>query len=248
MTASLRALFGRGISVGLRAGRENLVPGLVIQAITLLIVVGYYRGWPTTALLTTLADLKVRYGHLFSFVATGLFAGVLGEACRVLFLQRGRFAKANLEEMVFRFFLLGFCGIGSDFLYLGLGALLGNAPSPLIVAEKVAIDQFVYSAFLACPFLTLGYHWKHSGYRLAALGDLFRPAFIGEQVVPLTLSNFCFWIPTTVLIYSLPVLLQLPLFLLAVTIWGLLLVSISTRRGNDGKLPVLPAEETVLPI
>ncbi len=111
---SLASLFRHGISVGLRAGRENLLPGLSIQFLMLLLVIGYYRHWPSTALLDLLARLKAEGGHLFAFVASGLFAGVLAEGFRVVFLQRGRIERGNWEEMAFRFGLIGLGRVGDD--------------------------------------------------------------------------------------------------------------------------------------
>ncbi len=242
MIALLATSLRRGAGVGFRAGRENLFPALCIQLVMLLTVVGYYLHWPSTAILTTLAAMKAKGGHLFTFVASGLCAGVLAEAFRVLFLDRGRFGLKNVEAMAFRFVLIGLGGVGADYVYLFLGATLGTEVSPLLTLKKVAFDQFVYSAFLACPLMALAFHWQNSGYRSSALRVLFTPAFIGGEVAPLVVSNWCFWIPTTAMIYSLPVPLQLPLFLLAVTIWTLLLVSISTRKrhappGIDIPLP-----------
>jgi len=243
---SIFAAAGHGLRVGLRAGRENLLPGLLIQGAMLALVVGYYRDWPTTALLDALAALKAKWGHLFAFVATGLCAGVLGEACRVLFLQRGRMTGANAEEMVLRFFLFGICGLGADLNYAFLGALFGTRPTPGVIAAKVAFDQFVYSLFLPCPFMALTYRWKRSGYRAAAWGAIFTRAFAKEEWLPVAVSNFCFWIPCCALVYCLPLPLQLPLFLLATTIWGILLVSIAARTARGGA--ALPPEETVLPV
>jgi len=231
MIGTLRAALRQGFRRGWAAARENLFPALFIQALMALLVVGYYRRWPTTVLLDFLAGRKRAWGIAFSFLASGIFGGILSEACKIAFLQRGRWRRGNGEDLAFKFVLVGLCGICSDTFYTGIARLLGTEVTPAVILAKAAVDQFVYSFLFAVPFVALATHWKNSGYRAASLADCRTVAFATGQVIPLLVTNWCFWWPVALLIYALPLPLQLPLFLLAVTIWGLLFVSVTARRA-----------------
>ena len=233
MLASSRQALADGFSVGFRAARENLLPALVIQAAMLLLVIGYYLHWPTTLLLEVLASAKAAGGLWFAFFASGFCGGILSELCLVYLLQKGHWRTGNLESLGFKFLLIGLGGTGASLLYTWLARVLGNQADWHIVAAKVLIDQLGYTMLLNCPVNALSFHWKNSRYRGAAWRDLFDPKFIGTQLLPLQLVNWCFWFPTTGLVYSLPLSLQLPLFLLALTIWGLLMVSTMARRHPE---------------
>jgi len=45
-------------------------------------------------------------------------------------------------------------------------------------------------------------------------------------VLPVLVSNWCFWIPMSILIYCFPTTLQLPLGILATSIWSMLLAAL----------------------
>ena len=196
-----------------------------------LIVVGYYLHWPTTRVLDLLAAGKALGGHFFTFVATGLFGGVLSEACRITLLQGGRWEKRNGDDMRFKFLLMGSCGVLADLFYGALGHLLGDTPSVGLVIKKTFIDQFIYSPFLAVPIMAIVIHWRNSGYR--RVPGFFNAAFVEEEVVPLAVTNACFWLPVVAALYSLPLPLQVPLFLLASSIWGLILISVAARKNGQ---------------
>ena len=233
MLASSRKALAHGFSVGLGAARENLLPGLLIQALMLLLVIGYYLHWPTTWLLDVLARAKAAGGLWFAFFASGFCGGVLSELCLVYLLQKGRWLEGNFESLVFKFFLIGLGGAEVSLFYAWLAHVLGNQAEWHVVVAKVLLDQFGFTMFVACPSNAIAIHWKNARYRAAAWLDFFTPKFLGEQFLPLLLVNWCFWIPTTGLIYSLPLALQLPLFLLALAIWGLLLISTMARRHPE---------------
>ena len=227
------AALRHGFAEGLRAARENLLPALVIQLLMAGLVAGYYLHWPTSALLGLLAEGRERGGPLFMFAASGASGGLLSELCLVYFAQSGRWRRANVRNGAFKFLVLGASGLAGGYFYDFLGWLLGGQVTLPVVLAKTALDQFVYSPFLPCPLMALLSHWRRQRYRAAAWGDLFSPDFVGGQVIPVTVTNGCFWFPTVLCLYSLPVPLQYPLAPLATAIWGLLLVSVTARRHPE---------------
>lgn len=227
------AALRHGFAEGLRAGRENFLPALAIQALMAVLVAGYYLHWPTSAVLDLLAAGRERGGIAFMFAASGFCGGVLSELCLVYFVQSGRWRRANLRNAAFKFCLLGASGTAGGYFYDFQGWLLGPGTGPATIAAKTALDQFVYSPLLPCPLMALFSHWRRQRYRAAAWGDLFSPDFVGGQVIPVTVTNGCFWLPTVLFLYALPGPLQYPLALLATAIWGLLLASVTARRHPE---------------
>jgi hypothetical protein len=57
--------------------KQNLLPGLVLQLIGTLVVVGYYTYEPAATFLNKIAAVKEQSGYLFSIVSTAFFGGVL---------------------------------------------------------------------------------------------------------------------------------------------------------------------------
>jgi hypothetical protein len=93
---------------------------------------------------------------------------------------------------------------------------------------KTLVDQFIYTPFLSNPFQTLAFLWKagHFSFR-SAMAKLshFKQLYV-LTVLPVLVSNWCFWIPMSALVYCFPTTLQLPLGILAVSIWSMLLAAL----------------------
>jgi len=58
---------------GLRGARANLVPGLVLQATALAVVLTYYHHAPTRAAFERLTAFRAHTGFAFGIVSTGFF-------------------------------------------------------------------------------------------------------------------------------------------------------------------------------
>ena len=57
--------------------RSNLRPALVLQAFALAVVCGYFWSPGVKAALDVIGDLKVRFGYVYSALATCLFGGLV---------------------------------------------------------------------------------------------------------------------------------------------------------------------------
>jgi hypothetical protein len=91
---------------------------------------------------------------------------------------------------------------------------------------KTLVDQFIYTPFLSNPFQTLAFLWKagHFSFR-SAMAKLshFKQLYV-LTVLPVLVSNWCFSIPMSALVYCFPTTLQLPLG--TVSIWSMLLAAL----------------------
>jgi hypothetical protein len=216
---------------GLRAARANLVPGLILQALMLALLLGYYFHPPTTAWLDRLADLKLRWGFGYSALSAVIAGALIPEIMRVLVFQKGRARRENFANLLFT--IPFWCGMGMlvDAFYRGQANVFGSDPTLRVVATKVLVDQLLYSPFVATPLTCWLYDWKLAGYRFAGANRWFTTGYARDVMLPIVFANWGVWIPVVAVLYSLPSNLQIPLFGLALSLWVMLLTWMSERRN-----------------
>ena len=224
-------------AAGLRAARANLVPGLVVQGLMLAVLLAYLFYPPTTAWLDALARLKDRWGYGYSAVSAVIAGALIPELLRVLVFQHGRPARGNLGNLAFSTPFWCFMGVVVDAFYRMQARWFGAEPSIGVVVVKVLVDQFVYNPLFAAPFTAVMYDLKQSGYQLRATIRRLSPSYYRNVVVPTLVATWGVWIPVVSILYSLPQLLQVPLFGLALSLWVMLYTWMSEKR--------LPAAEAV---
>ena len=217
---------------GLRAARANLLPGLILHAVMLGLLLAYYFYPPTTHLLNQLAELKGKWGFGYSAVAAVIAGAVIPEVMRIVVFQKGKIRRANFSNLLFTAPFWCMMGLMVDALYRGQAMVFGSDPSFRVVAAKVLVDQFVYSTFIASPLTCWLYDWKNSGYRKDGLRRYLTVAYGRDVIVPVIFANWGVWIPVVCILYSLPSLLQIPLFALALSLWVLLYTWISEQRAR----------------
>ena len=219
--------------IGLKAARANLIPGLIIQAMMLAVVLAYYWNDATRSCLNELARWKEQSGYLFS-VTLAMFAGaVLPGMLKVLVFQRGRVKKEDWETFLFAAVFWGFSGACVDTMYRLQAIWFGTGHTFSVLAKKVIVDQFVYNPLWASPLTARAYEWRNRGYKTAGLPGFFTFKYYREQILPLLISTWGVWLPVVAIIYSLPSLLQIPLFGLALGFWVLIVTFISSSKSDS---------------
>ena len=210
---------------GLRSARANLVPGLVLQAFALAVVIGYYWHGPTHALLAQLSDLRSRMGMAFAILSTGLFGGLLP----LLYLKGNPATRDQIswrEGGVFTAFW-AYKGIEVSLWYSFLAWSLGDGVNVGTVAAKTAIDQFIFCPLWAVPSTAVFYYWYRQGGSLERLREDFcQPRWYARRVLPLLFANLGVWLPLVIIIYALPTPLQLPLQNIVLCFYTLLLANL----------------------
>src|SRR5690606_19455881 len=133
----------------LEAARANLIPGLVLQAFALAVVLAYYNHEPTRAGLDSLAAFKTRWGWSYSLLATSLFGGLIP----FLYLRGSLATRAATPFSHGVFFVLFWAmkGVEVDMFYRFQGWLFGEGVDMKTIACKLAVDQFVYSIIWSTP-------------------------------------------------------------------------------------------------
>jgi len=213
---------------------------LVLQAAMAAIVLTYYY-WPAGAtVLSNFAAWEHQGGVLTAAVVTGLAAGVLSEFSIVYFHNKGRWTVHHIEHAGFKFVMF-FIGGGIVCIFYGYQALwFGNGNSWPVLLKKIFVDQFIFSLFWANPYNACMIRWHALRYSGRKLWRELGFNFAAQRILPVCITGWMFWIPGVFLIYSMPTPLQVPLFIFANAIWGILLPAVARQEQQ-----VLAAEKEV---
>ena len=222
------------LSAGFQAAKANVIPGLIVQGLMLAIVLGYYFYPPMTRCLEVVAGLKSRYGLLYSCISAIIAGCLIPELLTIAVFQRWRANAANLNTMIFAAIYWGYGGCVVDLLYRGQALLFGDAITFPIVFKKVLVDQLIFNPLYAAPFVVIAYDWKNSGYALSAFKGVFTWMYYKNRVIPVLIATWAVWVPIVCVLYSLPQLLQVPLFSLALSLWVILISYMSRLRESHG--------------
>lgn len=216
---------------GLNAARQNLVPGLVLQAFALTVVLLYYFVPATSGFFQALADLKAQGGFLYSALATALFGGLIP----FLYLKANPATRAT-TPWLFLWFYVGFWayrGIEVDVLYRVQAWAFGDGNAWTTIVPKVLVDQFVYNPLWAAPLQILAYHFMNQRYSLRSFSNFPWKEFVLQKIPTTLISTWGVWIPMVSIIYCLPSPLQIPLFNIALCFWVLLLTALTRPKAQE---------------
>jgi hypothetical protein len=218
---------------GLRSARANVVPGLVLQAFALAVVLGYYFHAPTRGWFTWLADFRNSTGLLFGVVSTGLFGGLLP----LLFLKTARATRSSVtwpQGLALTAFW-SYKGIEIALWYGFMAGSIGEAADVRTIAAKSLLDQFIYSPLWAVPTTAIIYLWCQTGFNTKVVADDLRaPRWYARRVLPMLCANLGVWLPLVCIIYALPTPLQLPLQNIVLCFFTLMLAHMSHREMTRG--------------
>lgn len=219
-------------AAGLRAARANLVPGLVVQGTMLALMLAYYFYPPTHAWLDRLAALKARWGYGYSAVASIIAGAIIPELMRIFVIQKSSVRRSNFTNLLFTAPFWCFMGLVVDFFYRQQAGWFGAEATFQVVWKKVLVDQFLYNPLFAAPVTAWLYDWKNSGFRMEGTARFLTAAYYQETVVATLFATWGVWIPIVTILYSLPSLLQIPLFALALSLWVMLYTWMSEHRAK----------------
>lgn len=218
---------------GLRAALANIVPGLIVQAIMLAMLLAYFFYPPMRTWLDGLAKLKWSWSYGYSAVNAIVAGALFPELLKILVFQKTKVRRVNLCNLIFTVPFWCVMGVIVDFFYRQQAIWFGaNATIPVVI-KKVLVDQFLYNPLFAAPVTAWLYDWKNSGYRSEGIGRFFTANYYQETVMATLFATWGVWIPIVSILYSLPSLLQIPLFGLALTLWVMLYTWMSEQRRDE---------------
>jgi len=208
-----------------RGVRANLVPGLILQACSLALVISYYEVDSVRQMLTRVGELKVQHGYVYAALSTSLFAGIIPYL--VLRLTGRHDRQRPMRELAFFVGYWLYRGLEVDLFYRLQTAWFGDEASVTVIVQKVIVDQFVYNPLWASPSQMVAFLWKDSGYSLTRMRVSLEQQSLLSRTVLVLVTTWSIWVPAVAIIYMLPAPLQLPLCNLVGCFWCLLLTFIS---------------------
>lgn len=224
----------RALDLAAKAAGENLLPGLLLQAVFVGFLAAYVWHEETRAALGAVARFKEATGFGFAFVSYVIAAAVLPEVLRVVFFQSGRVRRANLWNALTAAPFWGCMGVVVDAFYRLQGVWFGTDSSWQTLLAKVAVDQLLYSPFFGAPLMVAYFIWRDDGFRARAWGEIFSWNFIVERVFPVQVAGWMIWIPGVTLVYFMPGALQLPVAVMIQCFWILVFTTVQARSGRGG--------------
>ena len=230
---SLRSLTAPGIE----AVRRYWRPFVLLQTLALLLVIGFYQSHTVRTACEWLVELKASGGLIYSAITVAIAGALLPEAAKAIVLGERRFGAARLNGIGFAVAAFAVNGMITDVQYRLLGWIFGNDADVVTVVRKVLADQFITTPLYGTVYWAILYGWRANGYRLGKTLREISPRWYALRVVPILIPAWCFWIPMTALIYSLPATLQVSLFSLAFAAWSLVMIFVATRPAVEPAPP-----------
>lgn len=222
--------FRDACQTGLRGARANLVPGLVLQAFALALVLGYYFAPGVAEALKEFEAFRFRVGIPYSVISTAVFGGLIPW----LYIKahpatRNRY---NVKQGAGLLAFWAYKGLELHLLYTGLAALFGHDNSFATIAKKVVFDQTLYGPLLAAPGMWLAYKWVEGHLAVApVVASIRKPGWFLRELLPVIIANLGVWLPTVTIVYTLPTVLQLPLENLVLCFFTLMLAHMSLAEN-----------------
>jgi hypothetical protein len=212
------------------AARQNAVPAVVLQALTLALLLGYWYWPPVHDVLECLLRLKLAWGVGYSWLAGALLAGLLPRlVLRWTGRDNGRFAV----ELAFACAFWGWRSVEVDWMNRAQAGWFGDAADWPTVLAKTAVDQLLYSPLWAVPEIALAFEWKESGFSWRRTRARLDRGLFAVRLPAAIIGNAMVWLPAVLAVYFLPTALQLPVSNLVGSFWVLLMIVLLKRQDAD---------------
>ena len=220
------------LALGWEAAKANAIPGLILQALMLALLIGYYTSPSVRHALELFAEQQTRQ-PLPSVPLAAVTAGaIVPEIFVIVFFQKGKPSAQNLRNLAFTVPTWAADGVLVDWMYRLNAFWFGDVVTVSVLIAKICVDQFGYNPFLAAPLEVLIYEWKNEGFSWASARRSLTRAHYLDKIVPTLFATWAVWGPLMAIIYSLPLPLQFPLFRIALVFWVLLLTYMTNRFAD----------------
>ncbi len=213
--------------IGVRAARANAVPGLILQAAALAVVVSYYGSPSFQGWLQHVANVQDRYGIVFSVLMRVVFSGMVPAIFCAL--TPGLRMRRPWTALLFGMSWWAFMGVNVHLFYALQARLWGAQADVATVLLKTATDMLLFSPFYASLMVAVAHLWQDQNYSFHATRLQLGPGWYRRIVLPNQVPGWAFWIPSVMILYSLPTALQMPMSSLLGCFWSLMCLQIALR-------------------
>ncbi|WP_148618695.1 Mpv17/PMP22 family protein [Mariniblastus fucicola] len=219
------------IQTGKQAAWQNRWPGAALWLFGVALIAGYYWFEPIRSGLERIGEVKTRYGILFGIVSTAIFGGLIPSILRVAVDRK--VPQAFWGLLIANVIFWAFKGAEIDLFYRFQAWMFGDDSSVKTIASKVSFDALRYGPLMGLLNCVLFYIWQDNGYSFSQTRTALGRNWYVRKVLPALISNWCVWLPSAIMIYSLPLALQLPVQNLILCFWVLVLVFFTTTIEDE---------------
>jgi len=206
--------------------KRNLIPAICLQIIATALLLSYLYSTVAQGYFSLLGDLKSEYGFLYSAVATSLFGGVLPTIYRKM---SGHITRLFFFRLLFIALLWALIGCYVDLLYQFQVTLFGTGNNTATIIKKVLFDQFIATALVSCPIITLFYLWHDHNFSWPKTLLAIDKTFFTNHLPVTLITNWIIWIPAVSIVYYFPIDMQIPLFNLVLCFFSLMVASLDRK-------------------
>ncbi len=208
--------------------KENLIPGLVIIFFAGLLVTAYYAFSFVRDALEGLQSLRNSWGLGFSMLTSAIGAGLI-PGLYLMAVGKSQHDGPGFLDLLFTSLVWATNMIWVDNFYNFQDWFWGPSATFGIVISKMLLDQFVFTAFFSIHHVALGFRLRDLNYDFRALGSALRDDWIIKTIIPMLVNCWLTWIPGTLVVYSLPLPLQIPLMVLIQCFFALEMAFVSSQ-------------------
>lgn len=209
--------------------RRNRVPAVILQLFAAALLALYFLVPDLRGSFEAVGQLKASGGAWFAIVSTAIFGGLIPWGVMV---YRGRISRGERgKHLVFFLFFWALQGAAVDWLYTQQTVWFGSGTSLKVLLTKMVVDQGPYNLIWATPNSLILYGWKNAGFSWRAFRQQNPPSLLAHRFLTIQISAWVVWVPSVLMIYSLPPDLQIPLFNLVLCFFSLVLAFVS--KGEE---------------
>ena len=217
---------------GWLGARENFIPGLVIIFCAALLVAAYYAFSSVRDALEGLQSLRNSWGLAFSMLTSAIGPGLI-PGLYLMLVGKSRHDGRGFLDLFFTCLVWATNMIWIDNFYNFQDWFWGPSIGFGIIISKMLLDQFVFTPFLSIQHVALGFRLRDLNYDFKMLGSALRDDWIIKVIIPMMVSCWLTWIPGTLVVYSLPLPLQIPLMVLIQCFFALEMAFVSSKMIDN---------------
>lgn len=217
---------------GWLGARENFIPGLVIIFFAALLVAAYYAFSSVRAALEGLQSLRNSWGLAFSMLTSAVGPGLI-PGLYLMLVGKSRHDGRGFLDLFFTCLIWSTNMIWIDTFYNFQDWFWGPSIGFGIIISKMLLDQFVFTPLLSIQHVALGFRLRDLNYDFKMLGSALHDDWIIKVIIPMMVSCWLTWIPGTLVVYSLPLPLQVPLMVLIQCFFALETAFVSSKMIDN---------------
>jgi hypothetical protein len=158
-------------------------------------------------------NLRQRSGIWFSMAATAFGAGLIPGLYLIL-AGRSRHGLRAVVDLLFTCIVWAVSAIALDRFYIFQAWLWGTAITLRVILAKMLVDQLIFTPLVGVQIPALGSRLRDMNYDLRSLGRAIREDWFIGVTIPMLVACWLTWIPGSLVIYALPLPLQIPMMVL----------------------------------